>query len=68
VEVSGQLRALATLPREERNPGTLLSRNLEWAPEPVYILEKKKSCVLLKHMLNGKIFQIEVKVSVMNTE
>jgi len=65
--VSGQLCALAALPRGERNPGTLLSRSLDWAPEPVYILEKKKSYVFLKHMLNGKIFQIEVQVSMMRT-
>ena len=46
---------------------TLLSRSLDWASEPVYILEKKEIYVLLKHKPNGKIFQIEVYVSVMKT-
>lgn len=63
----GQLRALAALPPGEKNRSTLLSRSLDWAPEPFYILEKKKNYVLLKHMPNGKIFQIEVYVSVMKT-
>jgi len=64
--VCGQLHVLAALPPGERNRSTLLSRSFDWAAEPVYILEKK-NYVLLKHMPNGKIFQIEVYVSVMKT-
>jgi hypothetical protein len=42
VEVCGQIRALAALPPGERNH----SRSLDWAPEPVYILEKKKNSLI----------------------
>jgi hypothetical protein len=56
MEVCGQLGAQAALLPGERNHVTLLSRSLDWVPEPVYVLEKEKNYVLLKHMPNGKIF------------